>query len=104
MLAEARGIQSPWIWAVLSCLAWVCTQVIGMELRSSTGAQSHEKHVLDSPAKLTCQSSNPDPVLLQPNGARTGRVLQDRSTILSLQFVNLKKIKFPRVMFHKAVN
>lgn len=98
MLTEARGIQSPWIWGSSELPGMGVQKVIGMELGSSTGAaQFHEKHVLDSPAKLTCQSSNPDPVLLQPNGARTGRVLQDRSTISSLQSVNLNKIKFPRV-------
>lgn len=105
MLAEARGIQLSWIWGSSELPGMGVHTRDRNELESSTGlAQFHEKHVLDSPAKLTCPSSNPDSVLLQPNGTRTGRVLQNRGTVSSLQSVNLTKIKFPRVMFHKAVN
>lgn len=77
MLAEARGIQSSWIWGSSELPGMGVHTGDRNELGSSTGvAQFHEKHILDSPAKLTCQSSNPDSVLLQPNGTRTGRVLQ----------------------------
>jgi hypothetical protein len=62
-----------------------------------------EKHSFESPGKLTCQSSNLDPVvLLQSNVARTGESCK-KDAQFHVQSLDLKKITFLRVMLQKAV-